>query len=457
MEDILEGVMGDEVDPLERLNKIFHGYGHTSVADMANLSVFIHDIPVAYSMRLFQLLYVVGGQERSTRFQDFSKPDYFPLPDLGETREKELQQLYDEIMAWAYQNYRELLILTQAILGCYFDLPQDHPQVKRRSFDTARYMLPLGHNTSLGLVMNARHWAWLISELRGSPDIIDREIGDLLFGLLGEGDESTGYRREAGDLIRYTEPRKNAIAEAAFLVENAVKRRYRDTGEPRVSTSHPFDTLIDSLARLPYPRSTIESIEPMAVQLVAKTLFESHDHYNQIGNVGQSGAINVEIMADMGVVKDLGRHRSAERWTPFLTPHINMEKEVISSEYSLCPYLDIGDKHVKALKRMYAQRVVEHQKRVQEWMGKVQCAGNLQYAKILLPYAHTTHMRMGLSLDDFQYIASLRTRPGGHIAYRTLVHDIVKVAAENHPAWGPLLGSIPEVRVDDKEQFTDRS
>lgn len=451
--DILGQVMKPGIDPLERLNQIFHGYGHSSVGDMANLAVFFHRIPVYYSIRIFNILYVLGGQERSTRYQDFSTPDFCGLPESVKTSSPRLSDEFDKIVLSQYKSYRDLVGPTQEALAEYFDIPIDHLQLKRRAFDTVRYVLPLAHSTSVGVVMSARQWSYLISVFKSSPDVIEQSIAELLINLLGDYPNDVGYKPEAGALIRHTEPAKSGLGGMKAIVG---KHTFScpDAQEMRLSSyTSPEDALVKSIARLSHPRQDallIFSAEDY--HRLGEAMFSVHNQYNPLGNVAQTGDYLLEFYTDMGVMKDLNRHRSAERFMPILTPEINMREEVCG-EFDLCPYLTLDSPKIRALRLRYSERIEEVYEDIYAWMSLAKSPEIQGYAKMLLPYAHRSYMRMGLSVDDLQYLINLRIRPGGHIAYRLVMQEVLDLAVKRNSLWKVLSDRLPRVDVSDKDQF----
>ena len=73
--DIASEIIKNNTDAAQRLEAIFHGYGHKSVGDMAQLFVCIENIPMFTAMKIFYLNSVISGQERSTRYQNFEEPN----------------------------------------------------------------------------------------------------------------------------------------------------------------------------------------------------------------------------------------------------------------------------------------------------------------------------------------------------------------------------------------------
>ena len=61
--------MGEKgVDPDQKLEEMFRGYGHASVGDMARLAVDLGKIPMHLCLALFNEGYLNSGQEKSTRY-----------------------------------------------------------------------------------------------------------------------------------------------------------------------------------------------------------------------------------------------------------------------------------------------------------------------------------------------------------------------------------------------------
>src|SRR5215467_4964843 len=94
--------MGEKgVNPDQKLEEMFHGYGHASVGDMARLAVDMGKVPMHLCLALFQEGSLNSGQEKSTRYQSaFGKAILHPirhyvpesLPEEGlEALEKEYQ------------------------------------------------------------------------------------------------------------------------------------------------------------------------------------------------------------------------------------------------------------------------------------------------------------------------------------------------------------------------------
>ena len=127
--------------------------------------------------------------------------------------------------------------------------------------------------------------------------------------------------------------------------------------------------------------------------------------------------------------------------------------------YFLCDYLNLPG--LEPLRIKYQNRLDATYDLIKQWLkdtnGKIPAEIRTEYAKYLLPYAHATAYRFYGSVDDLQYTTHLRTRNGGHIAYRALTYAWTQKLAKLNPFWKGVLNNIPRVDPGSREQFLDRS
>src|SRR6266496_720204 len=85
------------------LNTFYFQYGHRSIADLAHAAFAIERLSLLAAIVLVDEQRW-DGQERSTRYQDFSHPDYY-VPDFG--NDSELRQLYTNSIDFLFAEYRD--------------------------------------------------------------------------------------------------------------------------------------------------------------------------------------------------------------------------------------------------------------------------------------------------------------------------------------------------------------
>lgn len=476
--DIASEIINNGTDASERLEKIFSGYGHKSVGDMAELFVCIENIPIITAMKFFYINPVIAGQERSTRYQDFSDPNFIKIPNEICSNQS-IRKEYESIIFKQLADYKRLLKLTKEELSKFFKINEESAQeissLKARSFDVARYLLPVGLSTSDALVMSARAWSDFIGYLFGSESVIDNEIAELALNLLGESSlDARGYIREADNLIRHTESnssRGNSTREILNHLKKDLNRRQiiaiPESEGSSVNVSYATDFtegLISHYEALLNPLGSEKeyNFDEEDQEYIGEILAEKHNQHKTIGNIAQSGAVKIEGFATLGTLKDLNRHRSLERFIPLLHDEIDMDQELDRRDdecFYLCNYLDIPQ--LKELKREYKNTLSETYSMIKAWRAKAKeflsnevCD---EYTKYLLPHAHSTKYIMYGSYDDLQYVINLRVRNGGHIAYRVLVYEWLRNLNMRDPIWNGLQKRIKCPKIDSKAEFVDRS
>jgi len=475
--DIAKEVMNKGQDASKRLESIFYGYGHKSVGDMADLFLCLENVPMITAMRIFNMNPVLAGQERSTRFQNFQKPEFIKLP--ASVKNQPLKDEYEAIIETHMKNYQDLLEPTRIALMQYFKIDEDDKQqvsaLTARTFDTVRYFLPMGLQTSLGFVMSARMWSEMISQLGASKYNIENELGNLIHELLSTpGHSGTGYIPEADGLIRHTESNysRNETTQAILKIlskefsrdeDSQISRKLDKNLAVKLAT-HQTENLLRHYQLLHHPLSENKKIKLSEKKLkeLSQVIFNKHNHHSQLGNVGQSGTVMIEGFADFGVLKDLNRHRSMERFVPIWNDNLNLEAELDRDDsrcFFLCNYLYIPE--LIGLRREYEKRLSATYQRIREWhKGAKKVIGEdlaHEYTTYLLPHAHATRYRFYGSFDDLQYTIHLRSRNGGHIAYRSATYSWLKKLAKADPIWSGLIEKLPKVDQKSREQFIDRS
>ncbi len=476
--DIASEIIKNNTDAAQRLEAIFHGYGHKSVGDMAQLFVCIENIPMFTAMKIFYLNSVISGQERFTRYQNFEEPEYIKIP-REICNDKKVRQEYENIILKQMNDYSVLLKKTKEIFREYFNINEDIKEEKSalqaRSFDCARYLLPYGVQTSMAAVMSARNWSELISYLNAGDSIVDKEVGNLIYNLLGDSDiEITGYVRETDGLIRHTEAnysRKNSTKEILEYIRKKVspQKAYISQGSESDSCSVSYnDNAVEDLFThyelLINPLGSENELEfdDEDSEYIGEVLFRNHNQHSLIGNLGQSGSIKIEGMASLCTLKDLNRHRSFERFIPLLHDEVNIDNELDRDSkdcFFLCNYLDIPE--MSELKKEYEKALIGTYNMIKRWRNDslkvMPDEYSQEFTKYLFPHAHSTKYCFYASIDDLQYTINLRSARGGHIAYRVLMYKWLELLNSNDSIWYPLLGKIEIPDPVSKAQFIDKS
>src|ERR1700747_762928 len=140
------------------LNTFYFQYGHRSIADLAHIALAIEKLSILAAIAVTDEQRW-DGQERSTRYQDFRKSGYYK-PEFG--GDEQARTLYRNTMDGLFDVYEALSQRMYQYLAEITPRPEDmKPEayertLRARAFDISRSLLPLGPNTSLGEIVNAR-------------------------------------------------------------------------------------------------------------------------------------------------------------------------------------------------------------------------------------------------------------------------------------------------------------
>ena len=475
----------------EKLANIFRNYGHSSVADMAQLFAYIEQIPDHYSTIFFNETSVGGGQQRSTRYQDFGNSKPLGLDSLGidsnsEDYNKINQNLLD-LQQYSLDKYKywQGKLTTEYIKVYSIDKnnKSETGALTARVFDSTRYFLPSGlmNKTSLAYITSAREWARLISVFKASNEynlVCLAEQLEILFAPEESVAEKLNYTPEAPDLIRHTEAdtitNQNLNILQQYLEEHLKITQVLEFSKTITCHKVKADLLTMSLSAgskillqhilTIYPNASIQSIIQFIDNLnieqksyISKILFKDFNHHKQMGNLFRVNTHSFVLTCSNSELRDLNRHRAWGRYIPTL--NTNKYKDILYTGYTLPLYL-VKNPALKEIRQEFEQDLQEYYQKLQNFINiSSEYEWFPQYIYVqLLPFAHIFTSFFHASPKEISYMTQLRVRPGGHINYRQLAYYIAKLGANSESL---LQAMLPEhiVKPDacSREEFIDRS
>jgi len=461
----------------KKLANIFVNYGHSSVGDMAMLFAYIEYVPRYLMMQFFYSSALGGGQERSSRYQDFStaQPPKLStyLPNPNPELEAKYQRIFSSMIA-SYQKY--LPIITEA----YTDLYQPDPNnaghasaLQARVFDTVRCFLPAGTNTSGSYITSAREWARLIQVFRSARGKQERFLAEqleILFAPPAEVQEKLNYLPEAPDLIRHTEddPRTRYVLEQLATFTNSLRSKptkQRSVQKQSVLTTHasmdPAQTyLYFSILRLfPSLKATkvadwMTTLPTTTLKKISEILLRSYDHHHHLPHYAQTGGYTFELNMSLGEAIDFNRHRAWGRFTPFLETEDVLS--LIREGFHLPLYLK--NPKLSHLRDEFVATLDSHYQQLQDFAAELPKDADQRILLSLLPNAHHTRYYLTGGPKELSYLTQLRVRPGGHINYRMMAYELAKTASTISPLTSAL-GLRKHLKPDpfSRSEFFDRS
>ncbi|MDR0650848.1 MAG: FAD-dependent thymidylate synthase [Candidatus Peribacteria bacterium] len=158
------------------MEKFYVGYGHKSIGDCGNVTLFIEGVSMLVA-KAIQDTRLYSGQESSTRYVDFSK-QLFIDPSHSAAGEA----LLEEERAF----YLSLLPVLQQHLLALFPREEDQAEsvymkaISAKAFDIARGFLPAGASTNLAWHTNLRQLSDRLLYLRHHPLAEVREVAEAI-------------------------------------------------------------------------------------------------------------------------------------------------------------------------------------------------------------------------------------------------------------------------------------
>jgi thymidylate synthase ThyX len=492
--DLFKEIKASGKNANEKLANIFRKYGHSSVADMAQLFAYIENVPKIYATKFFYETSVGGGQERSSRYQDYSLSQTIPLgryvnpadvdPDTFLQLGEKFQKLQEHAIE-QYRNYKERL--TQRYTQIHNIDTQNKQQLtslQARVYDSARYFLPHGVSTrtSLAWITSAREWARIISLFKSSHEqelVCLGEQLEVLFAPNEEFAQQIGYTPEAPDLIRYTEADEttdnNLFALKRYLEsETNFLQTFQAAQIQRFVPVHSLLLNDQVLTGIKMSLQNILSIYPHVDEVwlinwlmqlpleqkekLGEIVVSGFNHHKQMGNQFRVNTYSFLLYTSACEGLDLNRHRAWGRFIPMLSTS-QYPEQYLNHGYTLPAYLYM-DERLADIREDFERDL---QKQYQLLSEFVEYASNFSWFPKhlfihLLPMGSIMKMWMHASPKEISYMTKLRVRPGGHINYRISVWEMARKASNSDPFLKGLdIGDDLKPDPTSSEQFLDRS
>lgn len=435
------------------METFYFDYGHKSIADLAHVAMAIERLSILAAIEL-EDEQRWDGQERSTRYQDFSKRDYF-TPDFEDR--KDLHLLYDESIKRSFDAYDALNVelrkwyQDQNPFGnTASDMTREKYMriINARAFDVARYMLPVSVNTSLGQIVSARTLEAQISRLRSSLIGEIRDLGEAL------AEAATSYPRGVPTLVKYAKASTYLRSQRTVLKDIAKSyfSNIKDPADKDVNTVHlaaPASMLEELVATLIYSvtnrryqtilDATLDLSERTKEEIVHAGLL-SRQPFDEIARQYRCGYGYVfDISMDIGGYRDLHRHRRciqiAQDWTlneGFELPEV--VKQIPGDIVNWCN--GAFQKAAAAYQVISRSNILEAK----------------EAAKYVFPLALRNRALFKMDLAELVYITELRTKPAGHFAYRNIAFQMYEAAVKQTP----MLEKCFNVTRPDEQDFFNR-
>jgi hypothetical protein len=497
--DILHEMGEKGVDPDQKIEETFRGYGHASVGDMARVAVDFGRVPMHFCLALFNEGSLNSGQEKSTRYQSsFGKailhplrhylPSHLPQEELA--RLEAQYQVFGALSLELFAKHKTILLRD---FEQYFQAnkadPQQRSALTSRVLDCARYFLLFGQWSGMSFETSARDWSRIISELKASPLAYYQRVAAQLERLLAPSREEEAvleYKAEAPGLVRHTSPldttndnlkqlqlylRTQTDLLQAVPFQSGTPQYVKQRVELLEAVYTEGERLLAEYIQLLWPGlerqpllAWLHNRDDESKRAMSRLIFAGHTNYNELPGFARTTRMTLVIESFLGELRDFNRHRAWGRFFPlplvFGEPlKLETVQQILARGYGLPLYLA----EIPAFagqRAVFEQDLQDYYARLQTFLAQVagQYGTSIDYSFVLnlLPLAHQVSLWMHGDPKQAIYLTLQRSRPGGHINYRALAYEANQLLAASDPYLSAIqLSKRPDPAS--RAEFFDRS
>lgn len=429
LREALRQISGEKAEKF--LDTYYFQYGHRSIAELAHVAMAIERLSILAAIEAADES-KWDGQERSTRYQAFRRGDWITPPELAasgragyEAAMTALFAAYEATASGVAAHYQRTLARPEGMQVEAFERT-----LRARAFDAARYLLPLGAQTSLGQIVSAR--------------VLEQQIVRLLSSGYGEVRAVGAALKQAAQEPAYDPRGQTAVRAAPTLVKYTDPNPYQI--ETRRELAAAAGELLGGVPAAAAPRVDLAAALPLEIELPATLLYGACHHpyrqvaamvaampgprreeivalgtrhrgaHDELARAFRAGAgFAFDLLMDTGGFRDLHRHR---RCTQILQPYTFVHG-----------YETPGALAAAGVEAAYHAAMTA----AREGGEALGAAGHY-----LMPLGYRRRCLFKMDLAELVYIAELRTAPGGHISYRQATWEMWRAAARQHPALARL-------------------
>src|SRR3990167_2945131 len=313
------------------LDTFYFKYGHKSIADNAHIPIAIENVSeiVAFELEDEQLW---DGQERSTRYQNFDRPNAYFIPEVVKRTPQERK--YCMIADHLLDQYRRYGVICFEALAKKFPKPEgmkdaDYERtLKARAFDVARYWLFNGIITSVGQITSARTLEEQICRMMASEYLevvriandVNKSCQEKPFCPEGKDEPPVAptlvkYTSPSGYLVRIRELMKRVLKDLENHMYHGAYNNY--TRHARLAYAFP-SIQHEIVAGLIYEatnmtmrdiQSFVNRMEHSEVNRIVREVLALRDKHDALPRAFAAGyGIQFDVCIDIGGRRDLHRH-----------------------------------------------------------------------------------------------------------------------------------------------------
>ncbi len=400
------------------------GYGHSSVAEHAVISLAVENVSIL-ATKVIEDSRLASFTEKSSRYQVFTKDRVYKPENVINS---EMGKPYNNAINLLMSRYEELLTPMREFIEKKYPKKKEESEglynmiCKARTCDNIRYLLPTATQTNLGMTINARGLEHLIKKML-SHNL--QEMKDI-----GKEIKENGVS-EVPTLIRYAEE-NNYLKETRKALDGmAEEYNLKEEGANPVVKITDFDKNAEKklVASLLYPYSQLSYSEIMGKvqgmdkkekERVVEESLKRREKFDAPLREFEHIYYTFEILVDYGAFRDIQRHRMCTQSNQNVT---------IVHGYDMPPEI------VEAGLEDKFKQAAENSATVFEKIYK-EFPDEAQY---VVPLCFRKRVLITWNLRELFHFISLRSGKKGHASYRRIAQECWMQLNEIHPLFAKYI------------------
>ncbi|MBW2984513.1 FAD-dependent thymidylate synthase [Candidatus Woesearchaeota archaeon] len=383
------------------------GYGHSSVAEHAVLSLAIENVSIL-ATKVIEDNRLASFTEKSTRYQVFDRDRYYKPKKIRDSR---FAGLYEKTADFIFETYQKLVPKMIEFLKKKYPDSKDI-EIKNKALDNLRYLLPVAVQTNLGMTINARNLEYGIVKLLSHPLDEMKEIG---------AEIKEAALEVTPTLIKYTKPNE-------YLIETLKSINGIDVGEIKNEDAAVLvefdkdaeDKLVVSIlyrfSKAPY-KQIKDNVKAMSKEEKEKVIEEALKRLGKFDRPLrelENVYYTFDILMDYGAFRDVQRHRMCTQTNQVFTADHGFDtppevKEAgMEKDFVLC--MNTAKEVYDAISKELPDE-----------------------AAYIIPLAYKKRLLMTMNLRELFHFIKLRSGKQGHESYRKIAWDMYDEIAKVHP------------------------
>jgi thymidylate synthase ThyX len=304
------------------------GFGHSSVAEHAILSIAMENISIL-ATKVIEDNRLASFTEKSTRYQIFNRDKYYIPENI--LNDLEYKNIYTETQNFLFDTYENLsekminFMSTKIKQEEGMGDTQYKAILKSKACDEIRFLLTPATLTNMGMTINARNLEHAITKMLSHPLLEIQNIGNTLKQIGQEEAPTLLKYANKNNYISETNKKLNIISQFVLQTPNVLE----DTNVTIVDYDQNAEEKL--IITLLYKHSTLsynqikEQVHNLSFEHKLKIINESlnqRGQYDQPLRELEHIYYTFDILIDYGAFRDIQRHRMVTQTNQRLTPNI---------------------------------------------------------------------------------------------------------------------------------------